>query len=104
MSRAWCSIIAGTVPGVRIAVHIMPNAKKSEVIGLHDDALKIRLQALPIEGKANDALVRYIADRLDVPKTSVSITRGHSNKRKILEIRAPLSVEAVEKALLLPEC
>jgi len=97
MSHAWCSVIAH---GVRIAVHIMPNAKKSEVIGLHDDALKIRLQAQPIEGKANDALIRYLADRLGVPKTSVTITHGHTNKRKILEVRTQLTVEAVRDVLL----
>jgi uncharacterized protein len=97
MSRAWCSAVTG---GVRFAVHIMPNAKKSEVIGLHDDALKIRLQAQPIEGKANDALIRYVADRLGVSKTSVTITHGHTNKRKVLEVHAKLTVEAVQEALL----
>jgi uncharacterized protein (TIGR00251 family) len=97
MSQTWCSAVAH---GVRIAVHIMPNAKKSEVIGLHDDALKIRLQAQPIEGKANEALIRYLADRLNVPKSSVSITHGHTNKRKILEVRTQMTVDAVRAALL----
>jgi uncharacterized protein len=97
MSRTWCSAVKD---GVRFAVHIMPNAKKSEVIGLHDDALKIRLQAQPIEGKANDALIRYVADRLGVSKTSVTITHGHTNKRKILEVQTALTVEAVQQVLL----
>jgi uncharacterized protein (TIGR00251 family) len=97
MSRTWCSTIAG---GVRIAAHIMPNAKKTEVIGLHDDALKIRLQAQPIEGKANEALARYIADRLGVPKTSVLITHGHTNKRKVLEVQTSLTAESVGNVLL----
>jgi uncharacterized protein (TIGR00251 family) len=98
MSRAWCSALPG---GIRLAVQITPNAKKSEVIGLLDGALKIRLQAQPIEGKANDALVRYIADALDVPKSAVLITHGHTNKRKILEIRAGhVTVESAEIVLL----
>ena len=83
MSRSWCSLLPD---GIRIAVHVMPNAKKSEVIGVHDDALKIRLQAQAIEGKANDALVRFIADQLGVAKSMVTITHGLTNKRKILKV------------------
>jgi uncharacterized protein (TIGR00251 family) len=98
MSRAWCTAVPG---GIRFAVQIMPNAKKSEVVGLLEDVLKIRLQAQPIEGKANEALIRYIADKLDVPKSAVSITHGHTNKRKIIEISMPrLTVETASQALL----
>ena len=56
MSRAWCSALPG---GVRLAVQITPNAKKTEVIGVLDDALKMKLQAQPIEGKANNILYIY---------------------------------------------
>jgi uncharacterized protein (TIGR00251 family) len=98
MTRDWCSAVLG---GVRISVQIAPNAKKSEVTGVLDDALKIRLQAQPIEGKANEALVRFLADLLAVPKSAVSITHGHTNKRKMIEAVAPaMTVERV-KALLL---
>jgi uncharacterized protein (TIGR00251 family) len=98
MSKEWCSANA---QGVRIAVQITPNAKRTEVIGLLDDALKIRLQAQPIEGKANEALVRYLADRLDVPKSHVSIMHGHTGKRKIIDIaEIALNVEQVERILL----
>ena len=86
--------------GVRIVVQIMPNAKKTDVMGVLDDALKIRLQAQPIEGRANDALVRYIADTLDVARSAVVITHGLTNKRKILELRSTrLTVETVMRAL-----
>ena len=98
MKRDWCCALPA---GVRVAVQIVPNAKKSEVIGLFDGALKIRLQAQPIEGKANDALIRFLADRLDVPKSVVLLTHGHTSKRKLLEIHAQhLTVDAVQKALL----
>ena len=101
MSKSWCSVVQG---GIRLAVQITPNAKKSEVIGLLEDVLKIRLQAQPIEGKANEALIRYIADMLDVPKSAVNITHGHTNKRKIIEINAPqLTVEAINRTFLLTE-
>lgn len=86
--------------GIRITVQITPNAKKNEVIGVLDDALKIRLQAQPIEGKANEALFRYLSGLLDVPKSAVSIAHGHTSKRKIIDIAAPgLSVEGARRML-----
>ena len=97
MSRDWCSGLAG---GVRLAVQITPNAKKSEVTGPLEDVLKIRLQAQPIEGKANEDLIRYVADMLGVPRSAVQITRGHTNKRKILEIHdRQITPESVRHAL-----
>jgi uncharacterized protein (TIGR00251 family) len=97
VSRAWCSALPG---GVRIAVQIIPNAKKTEVIGVLDDALKLKLQAQPIEGKANEALVKYLAAALSVPKSAVTITHRHTSKRKLIEIgSATLKVEDVEQLL-----
>lgn len=85
MSREWCSPLPD---GVRLAVQVQPNARKTEVLGLLDGALKIKLQAQPVEGKANEALVRWLADALKVPKSAVTVTHGHSARRKLLEIRA----------------
>ncbi len=97
MSRAWCSAQPG---GVRLAVQITPNAKKTEVIGVQDDALKIKLQAQPIEGKANEALINYLAKALSVPRSAVTITHGHTNKRKLVEVAGDLAPPAVEALLL----
>lgn len=98
MTQAWCSAVPA---GVRLAVQVTPNAKKSEVTGSLEDVLKIRLQAPPIEGKANEALIRYIADVLDVPKSAVRITHGHTSKRKIIEVIAShLTVDEVRQALI----
>jgi uncharacterized protein YggU (UPF0235/DUF167 family) len=52
------------------------------------DALKLKLQAQPIEGKANEALVNYLAMVLSVPRSAVTITHGHANKRKLVEVRS----------------
>lgn len=96
MSRDWCS----TIPtGIRLAVQLAPNAKKNEVIGAIEGALKLKLHAPPIDGKANEALIRFIAESLDVPKSAVSITHGFTSKRKLLEVRtAHLTVDAVKVA------
>ena len=98
MSRAWCLALPA---GVRLAVQITPNAKKTEVVGVQDDDLKLKLQAQPIEGKANEALVRYLADALSVPRSAVTITHGHTAKRKLVEVQSDtLTVDAVTNALL----
>jgi uncharacterized protein (TIGR00251 family) len=100
MSRDWCSARAG---GVRLALQITPNAKKSEVIGVLDDVLKIKLQAQPIEGKANEALVKFLAAALSVPKSAVSVTHGLTSKRKLVEVSSTsLTPEALERLLLPP--
>jgi uncharacterized protein (TIGR00251 family) len=94
----WCSEIAG---GVRLALQVTPNAKKSQIIGPLDNVLKLRLQAQPIEGKANEALIRYLAELLDMPRSRIVITHGHTNKRKIVEAHgASLTVESVARSLL----
>ncbi|KQZ42481.1 DUF167 domain-containing protein [Duganella sp. Root1480D1] len=83
MSRSWCSPLPG---GVRLAVQIQPNAKKTEVVGVLDDALKIKLAAQPIEGKANEALVKWLAGALGVSRSAVTLTHGQTNKKKLLEV------------------
>ena len=99
MSRQWCAALAGG--GVRIAVQITPNAKRTEVLGVLDDALKIKLQAQPVEGQANAALVKYLAGALKVARSSVVITHGHTSKRKLVDIAsAALTPDAVERLLL----
>jgi uncharacterized protein (TIGR00251 family) len=100
MSRAWCSALPG---GVRLSVQITPNAKKTEVIGVLDDALKLKLQAQPIEGKANEALVKFLAGALAVPKSAVTITHGQTNKRKLIEVVSATLTPAVVESLLLPQ-
>ena len=88
---------------MRIAVHIAPNAKRTEVLGVHDGALKIRLQAQPVEGKANVALVKFIASALAVARSSVAITHGHTNQRKLLEVGARDLTPEMAARLLLAE-
>ena len=96
MSRPWCTALPG---GVRLALQITPNAKKTEVIGVLDDALKLKLQAQPVEGKANAALVKYLAGVLKVPKSAVTITHGQTSRKKLVEILGALTPDEVEQRL-----
>lgn len=71
---------------ITLTLHIQPGAKKTEVAGLHGKALKIRLAAPPVDGKANEALIKFIADTLRLPKSAVSLKSGQSSRHKVLEI------------------
>jgi uncharacterized protein (TIGR00251 family) len=100
MSHAWCSATPG---GVRLALQVTPNAKKTEVVGVQGDALKVKLQAQPIEGKANEALIKFLAGALSVPRSAVAIIRGETNKRKLIEVAsATLTPDEVARLLAPP--
>lgn len=71
---------------ITLTLHIQPGAKRSEVTGLHGDALKIRLAAPPIDGRANEALLRFIAERFDVPLRQVSLLRGEQSRHKMVRV------------------
>ena len=95
MKKNWLS---KTNSGFRLAVQISPNGKKSEILSATEDALRIRLQAPPVDGKANETLIRFIADLCDLPKSNVQITHGFTNRRKLLDIRtSTLTMPDMEK-------
>jgi uncharacterized protein (TIGR00251 family) len=73
---------------ITLTLHIQPGAKKTEVTGLYGDALKIRLAAPPVDGKANAALIEFVVDRLGVAKSAVSLKSGQTSRRKVLEVIA----------------
>ena len=75
-----------TSEGWLISVHAQPGAKKSAVAGLHGDALKVRVAAPPVEGKANEALTAFVARALGLPRRAVSIVKGESSREKVLLI------------------
>jgi uncharacterized protein (TIGR00251 family) len=72
--------------GVTLRLHIQPGAKKTGVAGLYGEALKIRLAAPPVDGKANACLIAFLADRLDVAKTAISLVSGDSSRAKRVRI------------------
>ena len=69
-----------------LSLHIQPGAKKSECAGLHGDALKIRLAAPPVDGKANAALIALVAKALDLPRADVTLARGGQSRLKMIEV------------------
>ena len=69
-----------------LTLHVQPGAKRSEVTGLHGNALKIRLAAPPIEGRANEALLRFIAELFGVPLRNVELLRGAQSRHKMVKV------------------
>lgn len=72
-----------------LALHVQPGARRTEVAGLHGDALKLRLAAPAVEGKANAALREFLAAAFGVPLRSVTLLRGETSRDKVVRIAAP---------------
>lgn len=78
---------------LRLHVHLQPNAKKNAIDGIHGDALKIRLAAPPIDGKANEALIDFLAKQCDIPKRSISIEHGKHSRKKWIKLINPKNIQ-----------
>ncbi|HSS71463.1 MAG TPA: DUF167 domain-containing protein [Casimicrobiaceae bacterium] len=72
-----------------LEVHCRPGAKRSEVVGVHGGALKIRVAAPAVKGKGNAALAAFLADQFGVPQRAVTIVRGETARRKMVRIASP---------------
>lgn len=86
--------------GVVLSLHVQPGAKKTEVAGLHGEALKIRLAAPPVDGKANAVLLAFLAEKVDVARAAVELVSGQSARTKRVRILGPTVAEVA--AILLP--
>jgi uncharacterized protein len=75
-----------TIDEVTILVHIVPNAKMDGVVGEHGGAIKIKLRAPAIEGKANAALIRFLAEQLKLPRNAIALQRGKKSRDKLIRI------------------
>lgn len=70
-------------------LHVQPRASRDEFGGPHGDALKLRITAPPVDGKANAHLVRFLATTFDVPRGNIELLTGTTGRRKTFRIRAP---------------
>jgi uncharacterized protein len=79
---------AGSVvaPRTLLLVHVQPRAKRTEIVGRHGGALKIRVAAPPVDGAANDELVRFLAERLGVRRAQVRVAAGVAGRDKRIAI------------------
>jgi uncharacterized protein (TIGR00251 family) len=90
---AW---ISDTTEGCVIAVHAVPRAAQTHIQGTHGDALKIRIKAPPVDGKANKELLNFIANELGIPLRQLSLLTGDVGRHKRILIRGMSANQASE--------
>ncbi len=87
-----------TPDGCTLAVRIHPGARKNAVTGIHAEALKISLTTPPVDGRANEALIAFLADALRLPRSRITLVTGQTNRTKLLRITGKSAAE-VQAAL-----
>lgn len=90
--------INDTAAGAAFAVKIHPRAKKNAITGELGDVLKLSLTAPPVEGKANEACIEFLAKLLKVPCSSITIASGRTSRRKVIRVTG-LSAKEVQRRL-----
>jgi len=90
--------IRDTPDGATFQVKVQPRAKKNAIVGEVGEALKLALTAAPIEGRANQACIAFLAELLNVPRSSVTIAAGQSSRNKVIRV-VGLSAAQVENRL-----
>ena len=73
-------------PHCTLSIKAIPNAPRSGVVGWLGDALKVKVHAPPVEGRATEALCAFLADELDLPRRAITVLRGDTSRQKILQI------------------
>jgi|SRR5215469_311600 len=92
-------MIRPTPNGCTLSVRVHPGAKRNAITGTHADALKISLTTPPTDGRANAALIAFLAERLNIPRASIELLTGHSSRSKILRVTGITAAEAESRLL-----
>lgn len=69
-----------------LAIKAIPGASRDEIIGWHGDALKVKVHAPALDGRANDALCQFLADTLGLPRRSIAVTHGEKSRQKLVRV------------------
>lgn len=82
---------------MQISVKVIPRASKNEVVGWMEDVLKVRLQAPPVDGKANRALLRVLSETFEIPVSAIHLLRGDTGRNKQLELEGVSEAEVYRR-------
>ena len=82
-----------------VHLYVQPRASKTEVVGRHGDAIKIRVKAPPVDGAANEELIRFLAKRFKVPRKAVELVSGSSSRHKQIAIEGVTPTQIIESLL-----
>lgn len=90
---------------VSLSIHVQPKASRTRIVGLHGDAVKIGITSPPVDGKANAAVIQFIAKLFKIPRAAVTLASGEASrdKRLILAGISMAQAEAILQSLLTPE-
>jgi uncharacterized protein (TIGR00251 family) len=97
MTPIW---LKQTPSGITLSLHCQPGAKQTKVLGLHDDCLKVALQAPPLENKANELLVAWLSKQLKVPQKQIQFISGQNSRKKRIEIQSDIGAEQIIQTLM----
>lgn len=78
---------------MKLKIYVQPNASRNEIIGLHGDAIKIKIKALPVDGAANEEIIRFLAKHLTLSKKEIHILHGETGRNKLIEIDVDQTAE-----------
>ena len=81
---------------MRLVIKVTPNSKRSEFIGFSAGAFKLKLKAPPVDGKANKALVEFLADYFQIKKSEISIIHGETSRDKVVELPDKIEAQLIE--------
>lgn len=92
--------IEQTEQGLRLRIFLQPKAAKDQIVGLHDDELKISITAPPVDGQANAHLIKFLGKLFKVPKSAVLLEKGELNRHKQIFISAPKQIPEQIRGLI----
>lgn len=98
MARRCLPPISPTATGVLLRFRVQPRASREEVAGVTADAIRLRLRAPPVNGAANEGLIRFLAASLNVPRSAVELVSGRSGRTKLVAVTG-ISVEEAARRL-----
>ena len=93
-------LVNETSGAVTFTVRVQPRARRNAVIGELGDALKLALTAPPVEGRANEACIEFLAEVLDVPRSAVSIISGQASRNKVIRVTGITAAQLCERLKL----
>lgn len=92
-------IVQDSKDGVVLTVHVQPKASKTACVGIYGNALKIRVAAPPVDGAANEELVRFLASELSVPPTAVRIESGKGGRHKRVRVNGVTAMHVTTRLI-----